>query len=260
LRQIIFNLINNAFKFTVEGCVEIDVKYIKQNNLLAVSVKDTGIGIENSNLEKLFKPFSQADTSTTRIYGGTGLGLAISQKLARMLGGDLVATSTTGIGSTFELTVCAGEIDHLVDQFETPCIAPTTETKPATQLQGKVLIADDSPDVQNLLRILISKSGADVTIVENGVQAIECALKDHFDLILMDWQMPVLDGVNATARLRQAGYDSPIVALSASTMKSERQIFLNAGANQVLAKPVNMKTLDQTLVQYLKSGDAAQTG
>lgn len=259
LRQIVYNLINNAFKFTKEGSIKLIVSYDQIARQLNVFVTDTGIGIAPENTDKLFNPFTQADSSTTRKFGGTGLGLTISRQLARLLGGDLLLASIPGSGSTFILTIECGDKIQLIDKFTS---IEETKTKPNSgpSLTGKVLVAEDCHEVQDLLRYLINKTGAQSTFVENGKLAIERALAEDYDLILMDWQMPELDGVSATKRLREAGYTAPIVALSANSMKTEREQFLNAGANQVLAKPVDMKLFKQVLSQYLTINRPAQTG
>lgn len=251
LRQVVFNLISNSFKFTERGLVSMRIAFDKDTEQLSVRVKDTGIGVSEEKLASLFKPFSQADASTTRRYGGTGLGLTISKQLVEKLGGTLSAKSTVGVGSEFCATVATGKVDSLLERFTHHSHQTHQQCKPVP-LIGKILVAEDSRDIQIYLRALIEKRGLTVMIVENGQEALEQALLNNYDLVFMDWQMPVMDGVSATVMLREHGYEKPIIALSANTMQSDVERFLSAGANHVLAKPIDISTLNQVLDAHLK--------
>ena len=251
LQQILLNLVNNAIKFTHEGKVCVDVKYDNATTELVVSISDTGIGISPEKIEQLFQPFSQADSSTTRKFGGTGLGLSISRHLANKLGGSLTGNSNTGIGSTFTLRLPVGNNSHLIEAF------PNTNSSPATQperpqLIGHILVAEDSRDIQLFLKKLLTRFGCEVTLVDNGQKAVDAALATDFDMIIMDWKMPEMDGLHATRILREKGCLTPIYALSANTMKDDEEQFLNAGATGFLAKPVNMQALHSILIKELK--------
>ncbi|GAB4141386.1 MAG: hypothetical protein Kow0040_30070 [Thermogutta sp.] len=270
LRQILINLIGNAVKFTEVGEVRVVARLVReaeQPSLLQIDVIDTGIGMTEEQLSRLFQPFSQGDSSTTRKYGGTGLGLTISKRLAEMLGGDITARSTPGKGSTFSVTVATGDISG-VTMLESPDEAlAASRTKggvgaaPSVRLQGRILLAEDGPDNQRLISSILKKAGAEVTLVENGQAALDTALAaldrgEPFDLILMDMQMPVMDGYTATARLRQAGYDGPIVALTAHAMEGDDVACREAGCDDYLTKPIDRAKFFAMIARFL---DARRT-
>lgn len=259
LKQVLINLCSNAIKFTAIGGIHIDVCYLHEQQLLSFEVSDTGIGMTEEEAARIFKPFSQADGSTTRKYGGTGLGLCISQQLANKMGGEIVVKSEKGKGSKFRFTIHTGHIDdkQMVNEFDGSAIRGE-QGKILTDeisLRGNVLLAEDSVDLQNLVSMYIRKVGATVTIAENGEKAVEQALIDDFDLILMDMQMPKMDGLEATKYLRTAGYSSPIVMLSASAMKEDRDLCLAAGANDYFTKPIDVAKFNCLLSLYLEPGD-----
>ena len=221
---------------------------------------DTGIGMTDDQIARLFQPFVQADTSTTRKFGGTGLGLTISKRISKMLGGDVHVHSIPGRGSTFSLTVSTGPLDGVTMMSETTeAEAPTGKGKEMpgeeVRLDCRVLLAEDGPDNQRLIAFILKKAGADVTVAENGQVALNLALaardEGHpFHLILMDMQMPVLDGYGATSKLREVGYSGPIVALTAHAMNSDREKCLKAGCDDFTTKPIDRKKLISLVAQY----------
>jgi CheY-like chemotaxis protein len=233
---------------------------------LQVEVVDTGIGMTEEQIARLFKPFHQADTSTTRKFGGSGLGLTISKRLAEKLGGDIAVTSTLGAGSTFTVTIDTGPLEgvKLVDKPTEADISMEPETNPITQrgqVNCRVLLAEDGPDNQRLMSFLLEKAGAEVALAENGRIAHDHALAARdggtpFDVILMDMQMPVMDGYEATARLRDAEYTGPIIALTAHAMSTDREKCLKAGCDEYLAKPVDRQRLISLVAEYAAASRA----
>jgi PAS domain S-box-containing protein len=235
LRQILINLVGNAIKFTQIGTVRLVVRLVHCENaetLLQFDVIDTGIGMTEAQVAGLFKPFAQADSSTSRRFGGTGLELDISKRLAQMLGGDITLSSVLGEGSTFTVTVRTGSLDGvrmLADPNEVELDRHKTEHAPVEdiRLDCNILLAEDGPDNQRLISFLLTKAGAYVDVAENGQVAFELAFAaseegSPFAVILMDMQMPVVDGYEATQRLREAGYEFPIIALTANAMDGDR--------------------------------------
>ncbi len=261
LRQILINLVGNAIKFTEHGLVSLNCRMVKEQerDLLQIDVVDTGIGMSAKAICKLFKPFTQADNSTTRRFGGTGLGLAISKRLAELLGGTISVASDPGEGSTFSVTFEVGNLEGTPMLFS-PTEAAMNQRKISSRINARlacrILLAEDGPDNQRLLTFLLSKSGAEVVVADNGRIAIELALTavtegNPFDLILMDMQMPVMDGYTATRKLRNTGYESPIVALTAHAMKGDRDKCLAAGCNDYATKPVDYQVLINTIANLL---------
>ncbi len=257
MKQILLNVSSNAVKFTAAGKVAITTRFDSTQESLFFTVEDTGIGMSQEQATRIFKAFTQADASTTRKYGGTGLGLSISKMLAQLLGGDLVCESEPDKGSRFTFILKTGALDASCMVSDLESVAPTANEamSPTTAMRfkGRVLLAEDSPDIQKLVSLYLTRCGAEVTVVANGQLAVEIALVESFDLILMDMQMPVMDGIEATTLLRNTGYGLPIVALSANAMKDERNRFMAAGINAFLAKPVELKPFYETLTQYLKT-------
>lgn len=263
LRQILMNLVGNAVKFTNSG--EIHIRYGLSDPALGppklqFEVIDTGIGIPADKLECIFEPFVQADSSTTRKFGGTGLGLSISRRLARLMGGDLRAQSEPNVGSTFTLTIELGDLEQHVEPHKTFTLHPeeTVESlrDKLRHLSWKVLLAEDSPDNQRLISFHLKHAGAAVQVVPNGAEAVDAALASlenghAFDIVLMDMQMPVMDGYQATTTLRQKGYFGPIIALTAHAMKGDRIKCLEAGCDDYATKPVRREELFQQLARYL---------
>jgi CheY-like chemotaxis protein len=278
LRQILVNLVGNAIKFTETGSVRVVVQLIEGGRgqpMLRFDVIDTGIGINGDRVAKLFTPFTQGDSSMHRRYGGSGLGLTISKRLAEMLGGTITVASQPGVGSTFSATITPGSLDHmpLLAEVEHARETPASATVPPrtpTRLHGRVLLVEDGPDNQRLISFLLKKAGAEVTLAENGKVALEKALSvfprwrrrhtdqlEEFDVILMDMQMPVMDGYEATRRLRSAGYRGPIIALTAHAMTDDRQKCLDAGCDDYITKPVNREQLLTVLAASLARLEAA---
>ncbi|MGD9692572.1 MAG: PAS domain S-box protein [Phycisphaerales bacterium] len=261
LRQILLNLVGNAIKFTEQGAVTISVRCDRNDEdsaTLSYAVKDTGIGIAPERLKELFQPFTQADSTVTRRFGGTGLGLVISRRLSRMLGGDISADSVQGEGSTFTLTVDAGDLttaaftERAFSQAAPPPAnepaAPQAAPSKAAPLSARILLAEDGPDNQRLIAHHLRSAGATVEFATNGKDAVEFALeaeknKTPFDLVLMDMQMPIMSGYEASARLREQNYPRPIVALTAHAMDGDREKCLAAGCQDYTTKPVKKNVL-----------------
>ncbi len=255
LKQILLNITNNAIKFTHKGGVSVKLSYQSPEAKVKFVVADTGIGMTTMQLAGLFKPFSQADASTSRRFGGSGLGLHISKQLAEKLGGGISVTSVTGQGSTFEVLVDAGNPRPVDFVNELPLTSASNddcaeETAPP-QVTGQLLLAEDNPDNQKLIGLYVQRTGAEMTIAANGKIALEQAMRNDYDLILMDMQMPVMDGMEATTLLRQSGFDGPIVALTASTTKGEIERFTQAGCSGLLSKPIDWNKLYALLAQHL---------
>ncbi|MBL9079784.1 MAG: response regulator [Planctomycetes bacterium] len=267
LKQILINLVGNGLKFTERGGVRIGVRFVDgepgREPALEFVVADTGIGIDRATIETLGRPYVQGDASTTRRFGGSGLGLSISRQLARLLGGDLTIDSEPGRGSQFTVRIATGPLDGvpLVRSLDAGGArsAPVAETgAPRRQLaQRRILLAEDGADNQRLFRFVLQKAGAEVVVVENGREAVDCALAaagsaQPFDVILMDMQMPVLDGYSATAELRDVGYTGPIIGVTAHTMAADRQRCLDMGCDRYAAKPVDREALIRTILEVVE--------
>lgn len=258
LRQILINLLGNARKFTASGGVRMIAKVNPQDapSQLVVDVIDTGIGISADKQEQIFEPFMQADTSVTRRYGGTGLGLSISRRLARMMDGDLVVFSDPGHGSNFRLSVATGDLadvpfrdsrtagDLLVSRDQDQASPDTPR-----HLNGmRVLVVDDGDTNRRMLTLMLTRVGAVVQQAENGRVGSDLVLGGtEFDVILMDMQMPVMDGYQAARKLRSHGVVTPIIALTAHAMKGDREKCLDAGCSDFLSKPVDADELFRKL-------------
>ncbi|MCH7752359.1 MAG: response regulator, partial [Planctomycetes bacterium] len=263
LRQILINLTSNAVKFTEVGKVRLVARLLDAESdepKMQFEVIDSGFGMTDQQIAKLFKPFSQVDSSTTRKHGGTGLGLAISKRLAEKLTGDITVQSTPGEGTTFIVTVGTGPLDgvKLLHNVTEDQISTDADKKPAAKevkLDCRVMLAEDGPDNQRLIAFLLKKAGAEVTVAENGQIAHDLALASRdegapFDVILMDMQMPVMDGYDATGKLREAGYTGPIIALTAHAMSTDRDKCLNAGCDDYMTKPIDREKLISVVAQY----------
>jgi len=255
LKQILLNLCCNAIKFTKEGGIGISTQYLSNSNQMQIIVTDTGIGISEEEHEKIFYPFTQADNSTTRIYGGTGLGLCISKQLAKTLGGDITVTSKKGKGSKFTITIDVG-----IEQNELEMIhaAPTQETflnnksaRHHIQLNGHILLVEDNTENQRLITKSIRKIGLTSDIAENGKTGVEKALSGNYNLILMDIQMPVMGGLEAIRKLRDNGYTVPIIGITANAMQEDKNSCFAAGADNYLTKPLDFSHFYEVLSTYL---------
>ncbi len=242
----------NAVKFTEKGQVEVVAHCDTQSRQLKVVVEDTGIGISDENLRELFQPFSQADTSVSRKFGGTGLGLAISKRLAEMLGGSINVRSTEGEGSTFTLSI---PIDEAVDD-ELDYGGVRSDAKGASEqyanpdlpddfrLDCRVLVVDDRRDIRYLSSRILTQAGALVNECEDGIVALKhvaqsLSQNNWPDVILLDMQMPNLDGYSTAKALREHGYAGPIIALTADAMQSDKKKCISAGCDDYLSKPIN---------------------
>jgi len=271
IRQVVMNLLSNAHKFTAAGSVTVTLSCATENGAesatLRVDVADTGVGMNEEQVGRLFKPFTQADASTTRRFGGTGLGLSICKKLAALMGGDVTVTSEPGEGSVFSLTIDAGRVDGaptVTEMTAAPSVkaaAPAAEAVQAGQsfpTTCRVLLVEDGVDNQRLISHHLTRAGARVTIAENGRLAVErlTAEPDGFDVVLMDMQMPEMDGYTATSVLRGRGCRLPIVALTAHAMAEDREKCLAAGCDDYLTKPIDRALLLKTVRICVQSGGA----
>lgn len=270
LRQLLINLIGNAVKFTERGVVEVVSRLddAGPQSRLVFEIIDTGIGIPADKLQDIFKPFVQADASVTRRFGGTGLGLAICRKLAKALGGTIEVHSELGKGSTFTLTVETGSLQDVEllapaqgDTLHTaaPALTPSAEQ---INLSGvSILLAEDGETNRKLFDLVLRRAGAAVKVAENGRIAVESALSQPFDAIVMDMQMPELDGYSASRALRTAGLTTPIIALTAHAMKGDEEKCREAGCSGYLTKPIDPDLLLRTLAESIGAhGQAASVG
>ena len=261
---MLVNLLGNAVKFTERGGVRITVSMTDgaASTLQApVSVRDTGIGISPEDQPALFQPFSQVDSSLTRQHGGSGLGLAISCRLARLLGGDISLASRRGQGSTFTACIDPGPLTG-VPMLHTrpPSQAPAEQEFSQDGLPGRILLAEDVPAIQRLMKTMLEKAGPEVDVAENGLVVCEKVAQSvvsgrPYDLILMDIQMPDMDGCEATLRLRKSGWKGPIVALTAHAMVDDRTKCLDAGCDDYLSKPVSRSAILSKISRYLKPAE-----
>ncbi|WIY68034.1 ATP-binding protein [Aquidulcibacter paucihalophilus] len=243
VQQILFNLMSNAVKFTHEGEIRIDAGWADGRLNLAVS--DTGCGIPADRLGQIFNSFEQADVGTTRRYGGTGLGLAISRRLAELMGGSLSVQSVDGEGSTFTLSLPMTAV-------ETAPAQPVRAIETSGSLAGRSILAADDHEVnRRILQLLLEPHGCRLTLVENGAEALEAASGQRFDAILMDMQMPVMDGLEATRRIRtgEINGDTPVIALTANALDVHRAAWDAAGVHAFLTKPIDPVLLATTLAQ-----------
>ena len=262
--QVLVNLVGNAIKFTDQGEIRLVARLADEDGSprLCFDVIDTGIGMDDEQVKKLFQPFTQVDSSSTRKFGGTGLGLCISKHLAEAMGGHLEVHSAPGSGSTFSLAIDPGPLTgtHMIENaqetlLDHPLLAAAA-VPDGIILRGRILLAEDGPDNQRLICLLLRKAGADVTAVENGQLAVEAALAARdagqpFDVILMDMQMSVMDGYTATQHLRRQGYTAPIVALTAHAMAQDCQKCLDAGCNDYATKPIDRQRLLATVLPWV---------
>jgi len=261
LRQIAINLVGNAIKFTEKGGVRVLLEYepdtmLRPMGVLVVRVQDSGIGLSPEQLSGLFEAFSQADPSTTRRFGGSGLGLAISRRLARLLGGDISATSTPGQGSEFVVRLSCRLAENSRNGVAS---VATDEPRGPQKIQGRILLAEDGPDNQRLIVHLLRQAGAEVVTVTNGNLAIEQCFEQlragrPFDLILMDMQMPVKDGYETTREIRAAGYTLPIVALTANVLTEQRRRAIESGCDDMIEKPIERQRFLSICREWIAAG------
>jgi PAS domain S-box-containing protein len=254
LRQILINLIANGIKFTEKGVVQVISRFVPESSTLEFEVADTGMGIPKQMHARLFQPFTQADTSATREYGGTGLGLAITKRLVEVMGGSISFETEMGKGTTFRVSIPI-EILTNTELHGTWLGGRMSSPSQLSRIDCRVLVVDDRPEMRSLFRYFIEAAGGRVWTAEDGRAAIEAvqtadAEGQPIDVVLMDIQMPGLDGYEATRRLRDAGYRNAIVALTASAMKSDREKCLAVGCNDYLTKPVEPNQLIDLISRY----------
>jgi signal transduction histidine kinase/CheY-like chemotaxis protein len=243
VQQILFNLMSNAVKFTQDGEIRIAVSWF--DGRLVVAVTDTGCGIPADRLGQIFNSFEQADVGTTRRYGGTGLGLSISRKLAELMGGSLSVESSVGEGSTFTLSLP-------VIAVQSAAAGPARTVETVGSLAGcSILAADDHEVNRRILQLLLEPHGCSLTLVENGAEALEAASSQRFDAILMDMQMPVMDGLEATRHIRAGAVNgsTPVIALTANALEVHRAAWDAAGVHAFLTKPIDPVMLATTLAE-----------
>jgi two-component system sensor histidine kinase/response regulator len=257
--QCLINLVGNAIKFTREGHIylKVSLQEIENAPFIRFDVEDTGIGIPHDKQEEIFKTFIQADSSTSRVFGGTGLGLTISKRLAELLRGQLTLTSEVGKGSVFSLIIPAG-VDvtkqPLLDRHNIPShIEAGKEQVRQVKLTGNILVAEDVRTNQVLIKSLLKRLGLQVTIAEDGNQAVQKALSKQFDLIFMDIEMPNMSGYEATKAIRKEGLKTPIIALTAYAMKGDDEKCIVAGCDDYVSKPIEHKKLLQILSKFLSA-------
>ena len=255
-KQILINLCANALKFTESGSISMSVECNFPKENLVINIIDTGIGVKKEQLDHLFDPFAQASPSIARQHGGTGLGLSISRKLAEMLGGTITALSTYGEGSQFKVSISTGslkQVKQLNDKSDLALQRRDFQTTTIPALKGKILYAEDNELNCQLVKQLVNKTGASITSVNNGAKALELVTRNNkeFDLILMDIQMPVMDGRDATIAIREAGINTPIIAITANVMTEDVTEYQEAGCTEFLPKPIEKIPFYDLLSRYL---------
>ncbi len=258
LRQVVTNLIGNAIKFTSEGAVKISTQIINESRhpKMQISISDSGIGMSPEQLKKIFDPFVQADSSVTRRFGGTGLGLAISKRIVSSLGGKIQVSSEMGMGSVFMFEIEVGDISQQprisFEKFGESNSRSRMGTRNVVKLPPcNILVVDDGQPNRRLIKLILEKAGCQVAEAENGQIGFEKALAGDFAIVLMDMQMPVLDGYQATRKLRDNGYAKPIIALTANAMTGDQEKCAAAGCDGFIAKPVDIDKLLATIGEYL---------
>jgi PAS domain S-box-containing protein len=268
LRQVLINLLSNAIKFTERGGVRMTTRFHNDAvslPTLEIEIRDTGVGMSKEQQKELFLPFAQGDTSNSRRYGGAGLGLSISKRLAELLGGTIGVESREGKGSCFRVVIGAGLMDDtkLINAEEGMAFLAVPKELPMgpERLNLRILLAEDNRTNQRLIRHILEKLGAWVAVVENGRQAVDAAMSawdrdESFDMILMDIQMPGMDGHEATRELRRRNYEGPIIALTAHAMESDREACLEAGCNDHCTKPVDRVKLVESILAQLTPAEA----
>jgi signal transduction histidine kinase/CheY-like chemotaxis protein/HPt (histidine-containing phosphotransfer) domain-containing protein len=290
LRQVLINLVSNAIKFTERGSVHVALTCDRSESSasepstvrLLFSIRDTGIGLSQEEIGRLFQVFTQADMSTSRRFGGSGLGLAISQQLMELMGGTLTVTSTQGVGSEFSISLPTREVEQSPDvrpsmhdvsfsagalgiptTREATPVSPDSESRPATDdlpLRGRVLVVEDNAVNRQVMSATLSRLGCTVTLADGGELGVEAASRESFDVILMDCQMPLVDGFEATRRIRALSSPrarTPIIALTANALSGDRERCLAAGMDDYLTKPFSRQTLMSTLTRWLQPDDGS---
>jgi len=265
LRQIVTNLVGNALKFTERGGVRVVARIAGTRSApqLAIDVIDTGVGIPEDKIGKLFEAFVQADTSVTRKFGGTGLGLVLSRNFARALGGDITVTSVAGQGSTFTATIDTGALIgvRMLDPAEATRVDEEVAADSSLRWEfpaRRILVVDDGPENRELVTLVLQEAGLATEEAENGQIAVDMVARSRYDAVLMDMSMPVMDGYTATKLLRSRGVKLPIIALTAHAMKGFEQEILAAGCTGYVTKPIDIDVLLGTLAEKLGAGRRAK--
>jgi CheY-like chemotaxis protein len=258
VRQCLANLLSNALKFTVVGRVDVTLHWeldpVSGRTDVRLIVTDTGIGMGPATLSKLFGAFTQADASTTRTFGGTGLGLNITRRLAELMDGEILVDSREGEGSTFTLGFQVDVAPVGTADAGAPVFGAASEDESLSPLHGRrVLVVDDHPVNRRVIKLFLAPFDCDLVEVENGREALDALEAEAFDLVLMDVNMPVMDGLEATRRLRRDPRWAalPVVALTADVMRTQIDICLEAGMDAHIAKPIDLRDLLSVLVQVL---------
>ena len=253
IKQVYANLLSNAIKFSKEdSLINIEVSFNKENNRLTCRVNDSGIGISSVNIHKVFSAFEQEDNTTTRKFGGTGLGLSISKTLMHMMGGELEVESELGVGSSFYFSLdLFSEVDESVQLDSESSIGADA----SNLLDAHILLVEDNKSNQLLMEILLDELGLEVSIANDGAQAVGMYQKEEYALILMDEHMPIMNGIEATKNIRKLEYGSekhiPIIAVTASALKGDKQRFMEAGMDGYIAKPIEQHELEAILRKFL---------
>jgi CheY-like chemotaxis protein len=259
LRQILVNLVSNAVKFTEQGEVSLHCRSMASVNgqvLLQMEVRDTGIGIADADIPRLFTPFTQADPSTTRKYGGTGLGLTISRRLAELMGGSIVVLSTPGVGSIFRVELPFAHDDSAAEAGDGESALHPQDESGLVQVQRpvRVLVAEDNSVNQRVASAMLQRLGIRADLVANGEEAVEALERMPYDLVFMDCRMPVMDGYTACRRIRereQGQRHTPVIAMTASVIQGDRERCLEAGMDDYLSKPVRLQELSAMVRRWL---------
>jgi CheY-like chemotaxis protein len=256
LQQILLNYLSNAIKFTAHGAIRVHAHAAERNDgriLMRVEVEDAGIGMSPQEQEKIFQPFSQADGSIARRFGGTGLGLVIARRLAELMEGEVGVQSAAGLGSTFWVTAWLRRSN--AEHGWTPSKAMPLTTVARTYKGLRVLLAEDDPVNQLVMAETLKSLEFDIDIVDNGLDAVERVRQCRYALVLMDMEMPLMDGITATRAIRRMPGNEglPIFALTANAFDDDRQRCLDAGMNEHLFKPVDLDLLDHALARWLDS-------